>query len=213
MRSSLESQIGNKVLWFSKAIPANLLGFPPSVLPVPAVYMTKDRAGNMDRFRFRFFENYALFQWREGDETCCVRLGMDGKYRISRVTLAGTRYMIYGAAFWLDESTLQVWVRPIESIGIRYLTFRFNGRKVKVSTASEPGLDAVLGDLRFTVDDMFRTKVGKNIGGKLFDSIQKIAEPTMHGEVLDHVGGDKAADIENAPIPEPDDGIEDTVTA
>ncbi len=185
LRSSLEAEIGDKVLWFSKTLPANLLGFPPTVLPLMAVYMTKDRAGNMDRFQFRFFDDYALFQWREGDEVCCVRLGMDGKYRASRVTLAGTRYTIYGAAFWEDEQTLQVYIRPVESVGIRYLTFRFRGKKVEVSTRSDPALGEVLEDLRFTVDEMLHTRAGRSIGGKLFDTITKIVEPTMHGEVLD----------------------------
>jgi hypothetical protein len=181
----VEKDIDDKILWFSKTLPANLLGFPPTVLPLMAVYMTKDRAGNMDRFQFRFFDDYALFQWREGDEVCCVRLGMDGKYRASRVTLAGTRYTIYGAAFWEDEQTLQVNIRPVESVGIRYLTFRFHGKKVDVSTRSDPALDEVLEDLRFTVDEMMHTRAGRSIGGKLFDAITKIVEPTMHGEILE----------------------------
>ena len=185
LRSDVEKDIDDKILWFSKTLPANLLGFPPTVLPLMAVYMTKDRAGNMDRFQFRFFDDYALFQWREGDEVCCVRLGMDGKYRASRVTLAGTRYTIYGAAFWEDEQTLQVNIRPVESVGIRYLTFRFHGKKVDVSTRSDPALDEVLEDLRFTVDEMMHTRAGRSIGGKLFDAITKIVEPTMHGEILE----------------------------
>ena len=185
LRSALEESIQDKILWFSKTLPANLVGFPPSVLPVVAVYMTKDRAGNMDRFQFRFCGDYALFQWREGDETCCVRLGMDGRYRISRITLAGTGYTIYGAAFWKDEDTLEVWLRPVESIGIRYLTFSFHGKKVTLSTRSEPSLAEVLEDVRFTVDETFHTRLGKNIGGKLFDSLTRVVEPTLHGEILE----------------------------
>ncbi|MBQ7542196.1 MAG: serine hydrolase [Clostridia bacterium] len=185
LRSPLEETIQDKILWFSKAMSANLIGFPPSVLPIVAIYMTKDRAGNMDRFQFRFCGSYAFFQWREGDETCCVRLGMDGRYRISRITLAGTRYTIFAAGFWTDENTLEVRIRPIESIGIRYLTFTFRGKKVEMSTRSEPSLDEILEDVRFTVDEMFHTRAGKNIGGRLFDSLSRIAEPTMRGEVLE----------------------------
>lgn len=185
MRSPLEETIQDKILWFNKALTGNLVGFPPSVLPVVAVYMTKDRAGNMDRFQIRFCGDYALFQWREGDETCCVRLGMDGRYRISRITLAGTGYTIYAAGFWTDENTLEVWIRPVESIGIRYLTFSFHGKKVSLSMRSEPSLAEVLEDVRFTVDETFRTKLGKNIGGKLFDSLTRVVEPTLHGEILE----------------------------
>lgn len=185
LRSPLEETIQDKILWFSKTLSANLVGFPPSVLPVVAVYMTKDRAGNMDRFQFRFCGDYALFQWREGDETCCVRLGMDGRYRVSRITLAGTGYTIYAAGFWTDEDTLEVWIRPVESIGIRYLTFLFHGKKVILTTRSDPSLAEVLEDVRFTVDETFRTRLGKNIGGKLFDSLTRVVEPTLHGEVLE----------------------------
>lgn len=210
MRSPLESEIQNKILWFSKPFGANLIGFPPSVLPVAAVYMTKDRAGNMDRFQFSFREDYALFQWREGDETCCVRLGMDGKYRVSKITLAGTRYTIFGAANWLDESTLEVRVRPVESIGIRFLTFKFSGKRVTMTTESDPPLEEVLGDVRFTVDEMFHTRTGKNIGGMLFDSIKKIAEPVMHGEVLDKVVPVKE-DASDEEIAESDEIIDETI--
>ena len=185
LRSPMEETIQDKILWFQKPMSANLVGFPPSVLPVVAVYMTKDRAGNMDRFQIRFCGDYALFQWREGDETCCVQMGMDGRYRVSRITLAGTRYTIYAAAFWTDENTLEVRIRPVESIGIRYLTFSFRGKKVQLATRSEPSLEEVLEDVRFTVDETFHTRAGKNLGGKLFDSLTRIVEPVMHGEILE----------------------------
>ena len=132
------------------------------------------------------------------------------------MTLAGTPYTIYGAGFWKDENTLEVWVRPIESIGIRYLTFRFNGRKVRLETISDPTLGEVLDDLRFTIDDMFRTKVGKNFGGKVFDSIQRIVEPVLHGELLERVVPNVDADgrAEQAPeVEEPDDGVAQTAEA
>ncbi len=78
-----------------------------------------------------------------------------------------------------------MWLRPVESIGIRYLTFSFRGRKVTLTTRSDPTLAEVLEDVRFTVDETFHTRAGKSIGGKLFDSLTKIVEPTLHGEILE----------------------------
>lgn len=204
-RSPLEQTIHNKVIRFAKPIAANLIGFPPSVLPLVAVYMTKDRAGNMDRFQFDFHENYALFQWREGDEVCCIRLGLDGKYRISRVTLAGTRYTIYGAADWEDEETLHLYIRPVECLCIRHLLLKFSGKKVELTSRTEPSLENIMSDVRFTVDQMFHTRPGREFGGMLFDSIRKIAEPTMHGDLLDKV--------EKAPESEEEEKIVEPETA
>ena len=184
LRSPLEETLQNKVIRFRKPVVTNLLGFPPSVLPAPAVYMTKDRAGNTDRFQFDFRADHAVFQWREGDEVCCVRLGLDGAYRRSRVTLAGTRYTICGAANWQDENTLQIWLRPLESFCIRYLTLHFDGKKVTVSADSDPRLAEILADVGFMIRQMFRTKKGKELGIKAFDSLNTVAQPTLHGVLL-----------------------------
>lgn len=195
-RSPLEETIQNKVIRFAKPLAANLIGFPPSVLPLVAVFMTKDRAGNMDRFQFDFHGKYALFQWREGDEVCCVRLGLDGRYRVSKVTLAGTRYTIYGAANWEDENTLHLYIRPVECLCIRHLVLRFNEKKVELTTSTQPSLENIMSDVRFTVDQMFHTRPGREVGGILFDSLCKIAEPTMHGDLLDKA--EKAPETQEA---------------
>ncbi|MBQ7054781.1 MAG: hypothetical protein IJN97_06125, partial [Oscillospiraceae bacterium] len=157
----------------------------PSVLNTASVYMTKDRAGGMNRFSFRFFDDFALFQWTEGDEICCVRLGLDGAYRASKVTLAGTSYTIYGAAAWTDPNTLEVWIRPVESIGKKSFTFSFKGKRVTLSTYSEPEIDAMITD---TVDSFFakiKSDKGKNVANKLYRYMRDFAQPVMHGELIE----------------------------
>lgn len=181
---TLQDFINDKVIVFRDPLIANIAGFPPSMLNMASVYMTKDRAGNMNRFRFRFFDDHALFQWTEGDEVCCVRLGLDGEYRASKITLAGTAYTVYGVAAWKDEHTLEVWIRPVESIGKRVLTFNFKGKRVTLSTYSEPEIDAILVDMKESFFEKFKTEKGRGIAGKVYTRIRDLAQPVMHGELV-----------------------------
>ncbi len=176
--------LNDKVVVFRNPLIANIAGFPPSMLNTASVYMTKDRAGNMNRFRFGFSDGEALFQWTEGDEVCCVRLGLDGRYRMSRITLAGTNYTVCGVAAWTAEDTLEVWIRPVESIGKRVLTFRFKGRKVTLSTYTEPEIDAMLIDQKESLIGAFKSEKGQKRAEKIYMKVRDLAQPVMRGELV-----------------------------
>ncbi len=182
-RSIIEADIDSRTILFRPSLSANAAGFPPSVLPIVATYMTKDRAGNIDKVRFRFHDHYCYFQWTEGDETCCVKVGLDGKYRASRVTLAGTRYTMYSAASWINSNTLEVSIRPIESLGKRMLTFHFEGSSVKLETYTDPSLDEIITSIKSMIADMFKSDKGKAAGEKLFTSLRDKIQPVLKGEI------------------------------
>lgn len=183
-RSPVEQDINGKTILFDRAVIADIFGFSPSVLPVVATYMTKDRAGNFNRVKFSFHDKFCYFQWSEGDETCCVCCGMDGKYRAGRITLAGTRYTAYAAAYWLNDTTLEVWLRPLESIGRRVLSFRFNGDSVKVETYTDPSIEEIFDNIKGVLKDMFKSDKGRKAGEKLFWKIRDKIQPVMKGRIV-----------------------------
>ncbi|MCL2507735.1 MAG: serine hydrolase [Oscillospiraceae bacterium] len=183
-RSPLEKLLGGQTVCFNKAMAANIAGFPPSVLPVAAVYMAKDRAGNIDKVKFGFRENSCLFQWTEGDEKCCIKCGMDGRFRGSRITLAKTRYTVCGAAKWVNDNTLEVTIRPIESICKRVLIFRFDGKNVRLSTYTDPSMDEIMSSVRRSVEEMFSSPKGRQIASKAFLALKDRIQPVMRGELI-----------------------------
>ena len=85
--SEIEQRIEGRTIRLRKKILINLIGFPTSVLPFAATYMTKDRAGNIDRIRMHFEENECTMAWVEGDEENTVVCGMDGHYRYGQIRL------------------------------------------------------------------------------------------------------------------------------
>ncbi|MCR5484228.1 MAG: serine hydrolase [Clostridiales bacterium] len=180
-RSPLEKEINDKTVFFSKPLFANIAGFPPTVLNIVSVYMTKDRAGNIDHVKFRFYDDFFLFQWREGDEICCILSGLDGKYRRSMITLAGTRYTACSAAKWVNDDTLELWIRPLESIGKRVMTFRFSGSRVTLEMYSDPTVMEILDSVRKYVTKIIPTKHGEEITSKLLDRLVSYIQPTMKG--------------------------------
>ena len=67
----------------------DVAGFPVSVLPTAVVYMSTDRAGNIDKINLDFSENECRFTWSEGKVRNTIVSGLDGKYRKSKMHLAG----------------------------------------------------------------------------------------------------------------------------
>lgn len=184
LRSRLEQDIEGKRITFRRALIADVFGFSPSMLPIVATYMTKNRAGGFNNVKFSFRDKFCYFQWTEGDETCCVRCGMDGKYRASRITLAGTSYTAYAAAYWVNDTTLEVWLRPLESIGRRVLSFHFNGKSVQLETHTDPSIEEVLDTVKGTLTEALKTERGKKLGEKLIIGMHDKIQPVLKGKIV-----------------------------
>ncbi len=179
-RSSLEKSINKKNFVFKKKFLINRLGFPVSVLTYPATYMGRNRAGNINNVSFEFKEKSLIFSWEEKEEKNSIECGMDGEYRISDMKLAEKNYHTYSSAHWEDNNTLAVEVHPLESVGIRTLHFKFNGKRVKLETTSVPTLNAVLGSLKRIFRKIFKTNERSE---KVIQIIIKILEPVHHGKM------------------------------
>ncbi len=157
--SFVEKKLLNKTIKFNKPITLNVVGFPVSVLTLPAVFMERDKAGNISNVSFRFLDDECIFTWTEGDEVNSVHVGMDGEYRWDEIVLGGIPYHTCAIATWNSENELEVHIRPIETVAERVLVFKFNGENVTMQPSSNPSAGVMADTLKETVKDVVKQPV------------------------------------------------------
>ncbi|MEI6577991.1 MAG: serine hydrolase [Eubacteriales bacterium] len=146
-RSGLETKISGKTLKIKTNRFLHLMGFPMSMLNLAVIYMSAEKAGNIDDVKFEFSENECSMSWGEGKYKNTIICGMDGKTRKSQIRLAGFDLTASSTAAWESENTLNVWMRPLESLGQRRMRFVFNGKNVKIYPSSCPDTQEMLNSL------------------------------------------------------------------
>jgi hypothetical protein len=142
---ALEKKIDGRVVQFTSVpqFPVETIGFPVSVMPLAVFFMSTDKAGHIDFIRFRFQQNTLKFSWSEGDERNTVLCGMDGLARKCKITLGGIDFTVTCSAAWEGRTKLHVWIRPLESVAQRRMTFHFRGDTVRMLPHSSPDLSTI----------------------------------------------------------------------
>ncbi|MCQ2462443.1 MAG: beta-lactamase family protein [Clostridia bacterium] len=181
-RSTLETQIDGKRIKLSKPVILNVAGFPVSMVTLPAVFMEKDKAGNIDNVTLRFYENEAEMSWSEGDEFNTVHLGMDGEYRRDFIVLGQTKYETFSHAAWLSGNELEVRVRAIETVAERRLLFTFTDGKVKVQPSCMPEAHVMLDNIKAGFKDMVKFKPVHKAADLIFPKVSDIVDSPMYGK-------------------------------
>ncbi len=182
-RSAIETKVEGKKIRFRLNKIINVAGFPMSVLPLAATYMTKDRAGNINNVVFHFLKDECSMTWTEGDEKNTVRCGMDGRFLQTPIHLASTHYNAYSCAAWVDDNTLEVWIIPIESIGKRMLKFHFNGKRVRMTPSTKPDLSIMINSLSGGVAGIVKNKMLAFLTRKVIEVAEKLIEPVHKGRL------------------------------
>lgn len=147
IRSRMEERLEQSVIRVKRRRSLNLIHFPPSILPIAATYLKRDKAGNFDQILFAFSVDKCAMTWTEGDETNTVSCGMDGHQRYGKVVLGGISYTVCASAAWLDERTLEVWIRPLETVAKRTLRFHFDRLRVHIRPGSAPTIRELAGEM------------------------------------------------------------------
>lgn len=120
----------------------NFVGFPVSVFPMPVVFFAKERGGNMNDLSFKFDKDGCLFSWREdGDFKNTLFLPMNGNANIAEVKIGELSLKVYSYAYWENQNTLVMKIRPLCAVAERIFKFEFNGKKIKMIPSSVPGTD------------------------------------------------------------------------
>lgn len=144
LRSQTEKIIDGKIFKIQKKRLLKGLGYPVGMFIMPVIQLNYEKLGNIEEIRFRFFENECSVTWRESLYKNTIICGMDGKARTEKIRLSQFNFTASSTAAWEDENTLNVWVRPLESIGQRRFKFVFNDGKVILVPSSEPDMKSMM---------------------------------------------------------------------
>ncbi|HZJ78080.1 MAG TPA: serine hydrolase [Clostridia bacterium] len=179
-----ERRIESKIIRMRKPFAINEIGYPVSMMPLAVFYMSADKAGNIDYIRFRFDEATCKMSWSEGKERNTILCGMDGVARRCKITLGGIDFTVTCTAAWKNENTLEVWVRPLESIAQRRLTFIFAGNRVRMILRSSPELKRISENIAESCAEMFDNPMLIKLFQLILEKGHGILEPTHRGQIM-----------------------------
>ena len=148
---AMEESLEGRTLLFPNTMQQlpKMAGFPVSIMPVAVFFMSADKAGGIDKVRFRFQEHTMKFSWNEGAERNTILCGMDGRARLCKITLGGVNFTVNCSAAWEGTpeapggAKLHLWIRPVNSTSERRLTFTFKGRQVRMVPRTVPSLSTL----------------------------------------------------------------------
>ena len=124
-------------------------------------------------------------EWTEGTETNKIALGLDGRYRYSKITLGKIDFTVCANAFWLDDESLLVTIRPIQTIAKRSLIFEFKPKdKVVMIPSSSPSGGEILNNLVGFFEQMIPNKAVLSVFLKAMSFAPKILEPKHYGRFI-----------------------------
>ena len=184
--SILEQTIAGREILFKKPTLLNTVNFPVSMLPLATVYMSADRAGNINHVFFSFEEDVCRLTWSEGDVTNTIVCGMDGEPRHSQIHLAGIDFTARCSAAWAEENVLEVWFRPMESVCQRRWKFVFESNgNVQAIPSSNPSIVTMVKYLCDSMDDFIESKAISNAAKTAAMKMYGVIEPVHHGRFAD----------------------------
>jgi CubicO group peptidase (beta-lactamase class C family) len=179
---AMEAVLENKMIFFPPPVREmfKLAGYPIGVMPMQVFFMSRDKAGGIDKVRLRFQENTLKFSWSEGAERNTVLCGMDGRNRKCLVTLGGIAFTCACCAAW-NSGKLHIWIRPLNSVAGRKLTFSFHGREVSMLPRTSPDLVSVSASLAPFAADWIPNPAMGLLVTNMMDKIVGLAEPLHIG--------------------------------
>jgi len=181
---ALEYELEDKILYFPVLLRDEVpkrMGFPISIMPMAVFFMSADKAGGINQIRLRFTQDACKFSWSEGEERNTVLCGMDGRVRKCLVTLGGIEFTVACSAAWEGQHKLHIWIRPLNSVAERRLSFTFRGRQVIMMPRSTPSL-ATIGEYAAPyAADWIPNPVLGNIAALALDKFAGFAEPPHIG--------------------------------
>lgn len=184
-RSPLEESIADRAIIFQKNLLLSAAGFPVSMLTIPVVYMSGDRAGNISNVKFHFEDDVCTMSWDEGDESNIITCGMDGAPRKSPIRLAGINFTAFSTAAWTEENELTIHMRPVEAVSQRIIKFRFDGGSVTFHPSSKPPIRSLAENLKNDMDVFMPTAALQKLGLIAFDQLPDIVDSVHHGKFSD----------------------------
>ncbi len=180
---ALESRIEGKKIKFRKPVVVNAIGYPVSVVPLPALFIAADKAGNISDVTFNFRENDMQMSWAEGDEINSVAIGLDGEYRWDNIVLGQMPFTTCATGCWNSENELEIHIRCVEAVSERIINFKFNGDNVIMRPSSMPN-SAVIGEtLKDTVKSVIKQPVFQSAVSRAIPHIMPLVDAVQRGKI------------------------------
>lgn len=183
-RSFMEKWLQDRTIKFIKPPILEMAGYPVSILPLTAVFMEKDKAGNITDISLVPNGDELVFSWREGDESNSIRIGMDGEYRWDKMTLGQINYTTCSVGCWNTETELEIHIRPIEATAERHLLFKFSDDNVVMKPSSWPEASVMADTLKETVKDVVKQPFLQNALSTALPHIVPIIDLVHVGKVV-----------------------------
>ncbi len=141
-RSEKEKIINGNTYKMRRCKFVNFIGFPVSVFPMPVVFFAEKHGGNMNDIKFEFNKKGVLLSWSEdGGFKNSLQINMDSTASEGFVKIGELNLPVRAFAWWEDENTLVVRIRPLVAVAERVLRFEFKGNKIKMYPSSIPGTE------------------------------------------------------------------------
>ncbi len=180
---ALESRIEGKKIKFRKPVVVNAIGYPVSVVPLPAMFVSADKAGNISDVTFNFRENDMQMSWAEGDEINSIAIGLDGEYRWDNIVLGTMPFTTCATGCWNSENELEVHIRCVEAVSERIIHFKFNGDNVIMRPSSVPNAAVIGESLKDTVKDIIKQPVFSNAVSRAIPHLMPLVDAVQRGKI------------------------------
>lgn len=181
--AEIEKRLSSKTIKLTQHPLPSSLGFPLSMLTIPAVYMSAHKGGPVDNVRFKFYDDECTMYWTEGDNRNIIHIGLDGNPRVSSVTLGKLKYTASSAAVWKSENVLEVHIRLLETICKRILRFTFKGNRVTVVPSSSPSLSFLCEKLEPTVQNSMAGQLPRSVIRMMMLNAYRLIDTTYRGKL------------------------------
>lgn len=167
-RSVMEHFVKGRLIHFYKNPVLNAIGFPPSMIPPAAVYMSNERSGNIDNVVLDFSEDECVMVWDEGKDHNVIHCGMDGNPRIGKIHLANVDFTVVSYATWANDSALEIWMRPLEAVNERRIRLEFRENRVVLYPETMPTSESIISGLAdgLNIPVEIVTKSVKSVAGR-----------------------------------------------
>ncbi len=182
--TQLERLIDGRLIRLKESKLLTLIGMPLSLIPLPVLFMAKDRSGNLNNIRLDFDKEQVKFSWTEAGKNYSINCGMNGQFLQQKVFIASQEFTLLGCAYWQGD-TLAIHIRPLESVSLRIIKLVFNGSKVKMIATGKPGMIELMEDIADgSIPDMFKSKRIVKVAQFLLKKVSRFLEPKLNGKML-----------------------------
>ncbi|MBP9988971.1 MAG: serine hydrolase, partial [Ruminococcus sp.] len=164
---ALEKHINNRLI---KLLPVQHC----STQGISTYFMWRKKIGYLNDLKFIFDKDSVAFSFKEKDsERTVINIGLNGEYIRNDIVLGENKLIVDAQGTWRKDGKLELFLYPTGRPQARRFVFSFNGKFVRLHTASIPEFSNVV---KFNTEFTMGIRVGKvldpilTVGGSLFET-------------------------------------------